>query len=352
MPMYYQIHLSDMLHLLKNARSYLLNHLLYVYPSKLICINKPLMEEALEHAKCLTDTSKEGRMKDGYAISLFSWETFVTLIKKNRYEAAFFVLPFACLQESVRSTCLSISDRLKFLDIAFRCFKFHFKEITSPGKPIGITENFTRNTIGTTIGAANWIIRCINTVVGIVFALNLHIQGVVPHLHLGRLGSHDVECFFGAMRRLSMNNEQSTHAIDIVIRSMILKQCIRQLTINTKIRTRLNTGGISLTPYNEAEVDMKIEPENFINVFFNLMINAPVHLDVANGFAFQINLYTQKILHDPKYPKALMASQISGNQSTRRLILPYGANVIPIVKSKKISLFVRYPGLIQMQIFL
>ena len=87
------IPLSDMLHLLKNARAHLLNHRLYVDPSNLICVNKALMDEALEFSKCLTDTSREGKMKDGYAIELFSWKTLVELYLHGRNEAAFFELP-------------------------------------------------------------------------------------------------------------------------------------------------------------------------------------------------------------------------------------------------------------------
>ena len=128
-------------------------------------------------------------------------------------------------------------------------------------------------------------------------------QGVVPRLRLGRLGSHDMESFFGTMRRLSMNNEQSTHAIDVVVRSMILKQWIRQLSINAKIKAWLNAGGVSITPYNEAEVGMKHERENFVDVIFNLMMNAPVHPDVANAFAFQIKQYTQKFYKIPNIQK-------------------------------------------------
>lgn len=83
-----------------------------------------MMIEELGSPMFLTDNSKEGRMKDGYAIELFSWNTFVELEKAGRYEVSFFILPFLCLQESVRSTSMSCKDSLCFLEIAYKCFVY------------------------------------------------------------------------------------------------------------------------------------------------------------------------------------------------------------------------------------
>ena len=327
------IPLSDILHLLKNARAHIINHKLYVDPCNLICVNKALMDEALEFSKCLTDTSREGKMKDGYAIELFSWKTLTELYLHGRNEAAFFILPFACMQEAIRSSCLSTDDRLHFLDIAYRCFRFHIQQIDSPLRCKGVTETFSKNSIGTTIGSRTWIVRCINTVLGIGKALKLHKNGVLPFLHLGRLGSHDVECFFGAMRRLSLGNEQASHAINIIVKSMILKQCTRELTLKFDIKTRVNAGGYAITPYQANENVMPIQPQALCDIAFNLMRGMPLSNDVLNTFAYQINLYSERIINDKNYPKIPNANPLIGNQATRRLILPYIVTVRPIIPS-------------------
>lgn len=46
--------------------------------------------------------------------------------------------------------------------------------------------------------------------------------------------------------------------------------------------------------------------------------------------SFQINCYTQKILHDPFYPKIQKSKPYSGYNSTHQQRLPYGSTVIPI----------------------
>ena len=181
------IPISDLLHILKNARAHLLNHLLFVDPSHLICVNLSIMRQ-LNNSATLNDMSTQAKMKDGLALDLFLWHTYIKLLQNARYEAAFFVLPFVLLNESMRSTSLSVEDRLKFIEGAFQIFRFHLKQIQENNNP-AITQKYKHSSIGTFIGSEIWIKRSINTCIAIAVGIKLQINGVISDLHLGRLSS-------------------------------------------------------------------------------------------------------------------------------------------------------------------
>ena len=42
------------------------------------------------------------RMKDSYAIEFISYDTWVQLLYAGRFEGAFYIFPFMCLNEAVR----------------------------------------------------------------------------------------------------------------------------------------------------------------------------------------------------------------------------------------------------------
>lgn len=324
------IPLSDILHLLKNARSHILDHLIFIDAQNLISVNKYLMSVELGFPRFITDTSKESRMKDGYAIEFFSWKTFVELERAGRYDASFFILPFLCLQESVRSSSLTCRDRLCFLEIAFKCFIFTYSQIINKSYPKYISEVYSSDSVGTYIGSKTWIIRCINTTIGIARAINLHIKGFFNNLHLGRLSSHDVECFFGMLRRLALGNESTSMAIDIVLKSMLYKIILNETNITFTKKTRVNAGGVIMKNYSPDDINLPISASNIFDTSYLLMRGFRLSYQHYGCFASQLNCYTQKILHDPKYPKLLKSKPYSGNSSTYRQRLPYGSTVIPM----------------------
>ena len=52
-----------------------------------------LLEEATNLFKNLEDLSHQGRINDRFALELFPYHEFISMIKKGRYEAAFYCLP-------------------------------------------------------------------------------------------------------------------------------------------------------------------------------------------------------------------------------------------------------------------
>ena len=252
--------ISDVLHLLKCARSHILNHLVCVFPKQSTCINIKLMQEALQIGLALTDRSTEGRMKDSYVISLFSWSSFVKLINAERYEAAYYILPFMCMNEAIRSQAFTIEERKRFLCIAFQVFRIHFHEYeTFHNNPL-FSGSYSNQRIGTLFADITFIRRCINTIIGITYALSLEsIQ-----LGLERIGTHCLECFFGYMRICTRNDNSFDRSMHAAIKSLLISDLSRKMGYHLPIRTRINQGGAKLTPENEDYLlqlpSLKIEP--------------------------------------------------------------------------------------------
>ena len=125
------------------------------------------MERALKLGRVLSDRSKEGRMKDAYALSLFSWESFIKLYEETRNDAVYYILPFTFMNEAIRSECLKREERLQLLEIAYLILLDQYKSnIQNKKNPI-ITERHRNTSLGTTFADSIFLQRCINTIVGI-----------------------------------------------------------------------------------------------------------------------------------------------------------------------------------------
>lgn len=65
-------------------------------------------------------------------------------------------------------------------------------------------------------------------------------------INLARIGTHDVEAFFGMIRNLSFNNDTFDNAVNAAVRSIIVYDLCEKLNFKINIRTRDNEGGANL----------------------------------------------------------------------------------------------------------
>lgn len=84
-----RIPVSDPFHFLKNGRAHLLNHPILLDNHRMRCVNVALLEEAVQLGSVITDKSQIAAMKDTYILKLFSWDVFITLLREQRFDAAF-----------------------------------------------------------------------------------------------------------------------------------------------------------------------------------------------------------------------------------------------------------------------
>ena len=83
------------------------------------CVNVELMERVLKLGLVFSDKTREGRMKDAYALALFSWDSFIKLYEEMRNDGVYYLLPFTFINEAIHSEYLKREERLQFLELAY-----------------------------------------------------------------------------------------------------------------------------------------------------------------------------------------------------------------------------------------
>ena len=202
------IPVSDFLHLLKTARAHLLNHAMKLNPNRPV-LDLELIKRILDIGEALDDKSHWAKMSDVFAIALFQFTSFYKLTEEAKEEAAFDA-PFTFINESIRSTALSIGDRIKLLEAAFLILKWHYKTITESSDRKWLPE-FSEGCDGTLIGSKIFIIRCMNLCFAIGASLK-HFQ----YIPLDRIWTHVLENYFGFIRLASKNK----HTVPEVLQNL------------------------------------------------------------------------------------------------------------------------------------
>ena len=133
-------------------------------------------------------------------INLFCWDIFVRAIEKGRFEAAFYLLPFVFMMETVWSPHLNLKMRLDFLSFAFSIFRFHYKQYKKVPANSLFQQRYQSSCLGILFADSVYLKRMMNSIISIAIKLFLN------QLCLQRLGSHDLELFYGHMRMMSFND--------------------------------------------------------------------------------------------------------------------------------------------------
>lgn len=211
-------------------------------PNTMKCINVELFKMAAKLGDVMDDRSSVGAMKDSYAIALFSWETFTKLISQFRFDGALYIIPFLYMLLSTRSKTLCREDRLKMLELSIKIFYFHLNSVLNSKPNDFFTPTYKESSIGTLFGDYIYIIRCINTAISFAVALINN-----DDFAFSRVGTHDVEIFFGLMRIISHFNNTFDNAVYTAVKSILIDNLCDKLNFKITIRSRDNEGGANLT---------------------------------------------------------------------------------------------------------
>lgn len=186
---------SDLLHLLKNARSKLLNSKVSVFGDGSAVFDAADVEKCLKLGAALNDYTSKGRMRDIYVLEIFTLRNVIKLFRKGEVAIAFYLLPYALWVAGVMNPGVSCQMRRALLSFVFNVFA-EILAIT----PCIDTQEVSINKKDTTkvqfAFSENHLRRCLNTLV-----VQLHELEKMPDgLALDRLGTHVLECRFGMIR--------------------------------------------------------------------------------------------------------------------------------------------------------
>lgn len=225
------IPVSDFLHLLKNARSHLLNHIMMVDPDSLKCVSMSLFQEITQISNVINDRSSISAQKDSYTLELFSWLTFEKLLINKHFEGDYYVLPFCYLIQAVCSQNLNREERLTLLEFAVYNFYDQLRNVRKSEPTDFFTPSFTENSLGTLFREEIFIIRCINTCFAFSIALFKY-----DNVAFSRIGTHNNENYFGKIRLLSHYNYSFTNFLRGVANTILLNRIFYDLDYKLKIK--------------------------------------------------------------------------------------------------------------------
>ncbi|KAK8895862.1 hypothetical protein M9Y10_013748 [Tritrichomonas musculus] len=327
------IPISDILHLLKSARSRLIEHLLLIDPDSLKCVNTSLFASCAELNAEFTDKSSSGAMKDAYPLSMFSWRSFVNLMMNGRYESAYYILPFLYLIEAIRSNLLSKTTKLNFLNYAFNIFKKHLEIIRNVDKNSMFKQRYTSKCLGVLFADEIFLMRIMNTIVGLAIAIRFFPED----LALQRIGTHDLELFFGNMRLLCFYDNSYDNSIRVICETILIRQFCKDLDIPILINKRVNESGIVLTCEINNLEDLAFDGTKLTETVYNLMLDNEVKDIDLHECEIMINNYSNKIMNSQSYMKVKIPNLLTGTLAYHRYRnIQYSLSVLPIDHEKSV----------------
>ena len=232
--------IADFLHLLKNARSRIINNRVSLSPCGADAFSAAELNDVLLLGPSLTDQSAKGRMRDSYALEIFTLGNFSRLISQNKYHMAFYLLPYCLWSEVFRNPYLSVQLRRELLVRIADVFALHLfvvnhldGDLVSENKKPGIPQYFCSSTHA---------VRVLNTVMQMLVEMDRNID----NLALDRLGTHVVECLFGQIRLLCGYKHDWTRILRSFSRVMFINDLCTLLGHPIVPRERDNVAGVKI----------------------------------------------------------------------------------------------------------
>ena len=234
--------LTDFLHILKNARSRIINGVVTLTYNGAKPFSADEMESVLRIGKPLLDKSPTGKMKDSYALSIFTLENFFTLLHHGHPEMAFYILPYTLWACVVREPLLSTQMRRDLVVLCIQIFQYHwyqFGNLTPDVSENKKTKNFSSIQF---CCSQQHVIRVLNTLMGLLREFTRH----PDNLALSRMGTHDLECQFGVVRILCHYKHSWKMILKCFSKLTVIKDLTTLFGCPLNPRERVNFGGIKI----------------------------------------------------------------------------------------------------------
>jgi hypothetical protein len=241
-----KIPVGDFLHMWKNFCNKVKNHPVTLCPEStddlITCED---LRSMLDLGSVLTDKTSIGKMRDSYALQLFSWLNCVKCVQNGNTAATMYLLPWTLQEEVIRSPELTREDRLKKAILNFEVLNHYFDLAFLPSAA-GVTQRYDDEVTEAVTFAENsvWPRILNNALVLIQFVMD-----APPSWSFSRLGTHCLENFFGFVRQNAHADDRSVTALGIISRTAVVTGLIHDMKLKIVHRTRDNVGGVVIDDY-------------------------------------------------------------------------------------------------------
>ena len=266
---------SDFLHLLKNARSRLLNCSVTMSPIGAAPFNSNDLNEHLHLRAALTDLSTKGRMRDIYPLELFTLENFCALHDSGHLSMALYILPYALMVHAIRNPGISVQMRRQLLGHVVQIFVYHIDALSSVDKTV-VSEN-KRNGVVQYFCSRRHAIRICNTAMILLVELNK----IKDSLALDRLGTHVTECTFGLIRLMCHNKHNWKTIHRSFARVTLLEDLAGNVDHPIRIGGRENVGGTKIVNENKDNIFVLAKTCDIARIYENSLLLISPDQDIA-----------------------------------------------------------------------
>ena len=239
------IPISDPLHVLKNLRAKLIKHPIVLFPSS-PPTSFEQMRTILKLGAALDDFSQIGKMRDGYVLSLFTFDNVVKLLEAGQYVSGVFLFPFACWVAVIFSEKIDLGLRLFLVELAFQIVNCWFTELPR----LNAEGIHCRGSKGSrvTFCDGQYTRRILNTLA----AFGLALQFSSNNIRLDCLGTHLVENSIGIARATS-SDPRYERIIQTYVHAEVRKEIAAKWGIVLYVQGRINDGGCKIDPDYERD---------------------------------------------------------------------------------------------------
>lgn len=301
--------IADFLHILKNARSRLLEAIITINPAQIKdTINYYDLMNDPDINYLIKDTSTLAKLRDELPRNLFNFDTMFKIMEKHSESTLFYFFTYSLWNESIFNQKISPQTKIYFLLIAlciffrielyYNCVEYNSTVYEKKGVDHPFISMVTKDKLP----------RIVNTLLVMIKEIEESNDGT---LGLNRLGSHVIENYIGRIRSLCHQDNRFETVLHNVARYELIVREFDQCFLVYKPR-HTNPGGCILT---QSGAD------------FNFAYEAPL---VAEWFLQKVGISEQ---NGENHIDAFLQSlkQFSQQNPYPKVDLPNTMNNLPII---------------------
>jgi hypothetical protein len=200
------------------------------------------LEELLKLGTPLTDNTSVGKMRDSYALKLFSLSCCCQCADAEKLDDLMYLLPWTLQEEVIRSPTLSRGERLMKAIASFELL-FHYYELSKRERARNVGPTHRKGVTCLTFAEDCCWARILNT----ALVLIQFVMIAEPTWSFSRLGTHCLENFFGMVRRCSHGDDRNVTARRVISRASLVTEIMQELGLEVQHRGRDNVGGVVIS---------------------------------------------------------------------------------------------------------
>lgn len=255
---------GDFLHILKNARARMMNGRVTILSTGHFPFTAQDVNKILKLGRALTDNTSQGKMRDSYALEVFTLENCLRLVKGGHLHIAFYLLPYALWNAVVNNPSLSCQMRREMLSVVIDIFDIWANNMQDVNKEV-VSINKNKGKVQFAC-SENHARRALNSLVTLLLEIERH----PDNLGLDRIGTHPVECRFGMVRLLCHSEHTWRRVVKSFTKITLVNDCATILGKPLVIRERVNSGGVKVR--SEAGIYIQAPKSTIIQVFEALRV--------------------------------------------------------------------------------